>query len=344
MSASSKEDGGSGSAISARAAPASAATRPATSTAHVADRLLHRVGRRGRRVARVADAVSPDRLRRVGRRRGPAGRAGGEPSAAGPAVSRAPDAGGAARRGADRRVVPWGVVDRRAVSYFGGQRRRLEVAFGLMHRPWLLRRTQLLTPMPVTAASALEFFDAFNMAAECAVAAGDLREARHLAERVRDFPFYRSEGHLATARLILVSMLSGDCNEAVALADCFREGWERAGRPRAGNLSCGAYAAATAHGLQGKDNARGEWLEIVDALCTPGRPLSVMHFNEFSTHYCCFTEAGPKRRCRGWLRRPRTFVLTTTACGDRGMPRSGPRRQCSPATTTPPPGSTRRGE
>ena len=150
-----------------------------------------------------------------------------------------------------------------------------------MHRPWLLRRTQLLTPMPITAASALEFFDAFNMAAECAVAAGDLREARHLAERVRDFPFYRSEGHLATARLILVRTLSGDCNEAVALADCFREGWERAGRPRAGNLSCGAYAAATAHGLQGKDNARGEWLEIVDTLSTPGRPLSVMHFNEF---------------------------------------------------------------
>ena len=48
--------------------------------------------------------------------------------------------------------------------------------------------------MPITAASALEFFDAFNMAAECAVAAGDLREARHLAERVRDLPFYRSEG------------------------------------------------------------------------------------------------------------------------------------------------------
>ena len=75
--------------------------------------------------------------------------------------------------------------------------------------------------------------------------AGDLPAARRLAERLRDLPFYREEGHLATARLLLVTVLAGDWTEAVGLAEQFREGWERAGRPRAGNLSRGAYAAAT---------------------------------------------------------------------------------------------------
>ncbi len=144
-----------------------------------------------------------------------------------------------------------------------------------------LRRTELLAAVPVTAVSGFEFADAFIMAAECAIAAGDLRSARALAEGSRDLPFYREEGHLATARLIIVAALAGDWDETVALADRFREGWERAGRPRAGNLSRGAYAAATVHGLRGDDDARAAWLDIVDGLATPGRPLSEIHFGEF---------------------------------------------------------------
>ena len=119
------------------------------------------------------------------------------------------------------------------------------------------------------------------MAAECATAAGDLRTARQLAERVRDLPFHREEGHLATARLIVVTTLAGDWDEALALAGQFRDGWEQAGRPRAGNLTRGAYAAATVHGLRGDEEARTAWLDVVDALATPGRALSTMHFNEF---------------------------------------------------------------
>ena len=133
----------------------------------------------------------------------------------------------------------------------------------------------------MTARSGLEHSDALYMATECATAAGDLRTARQLAERVRDLPFHREEGHLATARLIVVTTLTGDWDEALALAGQFREGWERAGRPRAGNLTRSAYAAATVHGLRGDDDARAAWLDIVDALATPGRPLSSMHFNEF---------------------------------------------------------------
>ena len=144
-----------------------------------------------------------------------------------------------------------------------------------------LRRTELLAPMPVSAATGFEFFDGFVMAAECAIAAGDLPGARRQAERLRDLPFYREEGHLATSRLIVVTVLAGGWSEAVGLAERFREGWESAGRPRAGNLSRGAYAAATVHGLRGNDDVRGEWLKIVDALETPGYPISKVHFGEF---------------------------------------------------------------
>ncbi|MDT4956865.1 MAG: hypothetical protein QOD31_664 [Pseudonocardiales bacterium] len=142
-----------------------------------------------------------------------------------------------------------------------------------------LRRIELL-PMQVTAAAALEFFDGFGMAADCSVAAGDLQAARKLAERLRDLPFHHEEGHLATARLLVVTVLAGDWPEAVGLAERFREGWERAGRPRAGNLSRGAYAAATVHGLRGDDDARAAWLEIVAALGTPGRSLAELHFGD----------------------------------------------------------------
>jgi predicted ATPase/DNA-binding CsgD family transcriptional regulator len=144
-----------------------------------------------------------------------------------------------------------------------------------------LRRTQLLEPLPVTATSAFEVFDGLVMATECAVGAGDLPVARRLAERLWDLPYYREEGHLAAARLLLVTVLAGDLSEAAGLAERFREGWERAGRPRAANLRRGAYAAATMHGLRGDDDARGAWLDIVGALTWPGRPLSEFHLGTF---------------------------------------------------------------
>ena len=137
------------------------------------------------------------------------------------------------------------------------------------------------------------------MATECATAAGDLRTARQLAERVRDLPFHREEGHLATARLIVVATLAGDWDEALALAGQFREGWERAGRPRAGNLTRGAYAAATVHGLRGDDDGQ-------DGLA--GRRGRAGHAGPGPVHHalqrvlrracCCCTRAGPPRRWR----------------------------------------------
>jgi predicted ATPase/DNA-binding CsgD family transcriptional regulator len=161
-----------------------------------------------------------------------------------------------------------------------------------------LRRTELLAPMPVTAIAAFEHFDGLIMAAECAVAAGDLVAGRRLAERLRDLPFHREEGHLANARLLLVTVLTGEWPEAAGLAERFGEGWERAGRPRAGNLAPGAYAAATMYGLRGDDKARAQWLEVVGALETPGRPVTEIHFGEFFDALLLLHQGRPEQAAR----------------------------------------------
>ncbi len=144
-----------------------------------------------------------------------------------------------------------------------------------------LLRTVLLAALPVQADAGLEASDAFCMAAETATAAGDLPAARSLAERIQDLTFYREQGHLATARLLIVTALTGDWHETVAFAEQYREGWERAGLPRATNLSRGAYAAAAVHGLRGDDAARATWLQLAADLVTPGRALYDSRCAEF---------------------------------------------------------------
>jgi predicted ATPase/DNA-binding CsgD family transcriptional regulator len=144
-----------------------------------------------------------------------------------------------------------------------------------------LQRTMLLAVLPVRADAGLELADAFFMAAETAAAAGDLPAARRLAERIRDLPFYREEGHLATAQLLIVTALAGDWDETAAFAEQYREGWERAGRPQAINLNRGAYAAATIHGLRGDDAARTAWIDLAGDLMTPGRTTPNTAYAEF---------------------------------------------------------------
>ncbi|MGI8693334.1 MAG: BTAD domain-containing putative transcriptional regulator [Geodermatophilaceae bacterium] len=144
-----------------------------------------------------------------------------------------------------------------------------------------LRRTELLAPLPVRAEIGLELSDAYHMACESALAAGDLAGARRLAEASRDLPFHREEGHLATSRLIIVTALSGEWAETATLSERFLDGWDRAGRPRAGNHRASAFAAATVYGLRGDEHSRTAWLEVVASLATPGRPAAEQHYGEF---------------------------------------------------------------
>ena len=120
------------------------------------------------------------------------------------------------------------------------------------------RRTSLLAALPVRADTGLEVSDAYCMAADTATAAGDLPAARGLAERVRDLPFHREEGHLATARLLVVTALA-DWAETVALSQRYREGWSGQGGRRTVTLTaqrtqrrrcmaCGGTTARVLHG------------------------------------------------------------------------------------------------
>ncbi|MFC5175200.1 ATP-binding protein [Nocardioides taihuensis] len=144
-----------------------------------------------------------------------------------------------------------------------------------------VRRTELLVPVPVAADSALEFFDSYQMGSQCALAAGDLGEARRLGEGLLDLPFYREEYHLATSRLIVVGLFTGAWDEALTQAELFRTGWERAGRPLQGNLRAAPYSAATIHALRGDDEARAEWMTVVATLEEPLRRRRAGAFGKF---------------------------------------------------------------
>ncbi|OZM82802.1 LuxR C-terminal-related transcriptional regulator [Pseudonocardia sp. MH-G8] len=128
------------------------------------------------------------------------------------------------------------------------------------------RRIELLAPVALDPGASFELSDAHVMAAESAIAAGDLGEARRLAERLRDLPLHREVGHVAVARLIVVCVLEGDWHRAIDAGTRFREGWERAGNPRVPTLRRAARAMATVHGMRGDTEARAEWLQIFSAL------------------------------------------------------------------------------
>lgn len=128
------------------------------------------------------------------------------------------------------------------------------------------RRLELLAPLGMGPEFGMELSDGHQMAAETSVGAGDLAAARRFAELILELPYYREEGHLATARLLVVEALAGDWERVLRASLRFREGWERAGRSRTGNLAMGAYAVAMVHALRGDETARAEWLAIVAEL------------------------------------------------------------------------------
>jgi predicted ATPase/DNA-binding CsgD family transcriptional regulator len=128
------------------------------------------------------------------------------------------------------------------------------------------RRTELLGELPLDATTAGELTDVLNMASDTSLGAGDLRAARTWAERLRDLPTLVEEGHLATDRLIVVDALAGQVREALAEGVRFREGWERAGRPRSAYLGSATTALAMVNALAGDDDAAAQWRQLLDDL------------------------------------------------------------------------------
>ncbi|MBB5787537.1 LuxR C-terminal-related transcriptional regulator [Jiangella mangrovi] len=124
-----------------------------------------------------------------------------------------------------------------------------------------LERTELLSG-PLDPEQGFELSDAYGMATESAIAAGDLRLARQTAETLRDLPAQREVAHVGTARLAVVMVLSGDWAEAVAVGELFRESWERAGRPRIPSLRRVAAALGSVHGARGDTAQQAVWRDV----------------------------------------------------------------------------------
>ncbi|UJW28528.1 LuxR C-terminal-related transcriptional regulator [Saccharothrix sp. AJ9571] len=126
-----------------------------------------------------------------------------------------------------------------------------------------MRRTELLATRTDLG---LEISDAYVMATETAIAAGDLATAKQVAMRLHDLPSHHELGHLATARLILVTALTGEWDESIQHAERFHTGWEQAGRPTIPTLRQAAHAAATVYGLRADSEQRQRWLRTAEAL------------------------------------------------------------------------------
>jgi hypothetical protein len=133
-----------------------------------------------------------------------------------------------------------------------------------------LRRTELLDRVPMAANAGMEFADAYSMTGECAMAAGDLALAQRFGERVRTLPAYAREPHLALGRTMTFAFLVGDWRAVTDLAPAFLDGWTRAGRPRAGNLTIGSQVAGAALAMRGDDEASERWRGLIGAIRTPG--------------------------------------------------------------------------
>jgi hypothetical protein len=123
-------------------------------------------------------------------------------------------------------------------------------------------RLELLDTLAVGPLSGFELGDGQLMAAEVALAAGDLAAAAAKATALAGLPFYRDEDHVAMSRRLLVDALAGRFDDVVRTGERFRLGWERAGRPVAPNLARSSYAVAMVHGMRGDDERRAAWVRL----------------------------------------------------------------------------------
>jgi len=120
--------------------------------------------------------------------------------------------------------------------------------------------------VPVDACSGFDHYDALQMACRVKLAVGRLAEARQYADAVAALPYFREQRHIGLGRRILVDAIAGDFDRVAAAADLFERDWRRAGRPVAGNLAVGSYAAAMVHGMRSDPDGRARWTDITLAL------------------------------------------------------------------------------
>lgn len=134
-------------------------------------------------------------------------------------------------------------------------------------------RLAAMASIPVDALSAMDHTDARLMAAHVDLCLGRFATARRHADDLAALPFLREERHVGLARRIEVDALAGEFDDVLVSAASFREGWQRAGRPRVNNFGSAALAVAMVHGMRGDGAARTEWVGIARDILRDGTTI-----------------------------------------------------------------------
>jgi predicted ATPase len=160
-----------------------------------------------------------------------------------------------------------------------------------------LYRIRLLTPQVLDPCIGFELSDAHVMAVESAIAAGDLAEARRLAERIRELPLHREDAHVA---------VPGSSSSAR---------WRATGSARSPRAT-GSARAGSAPGARGCPRCgvpRGRWRWSTACAatrrpatsgcgssprsCPPPARTTTSTPARSSSRSCCCTSAGRRRQC-----------------------------------------------
>jgi len=118
-----------------------------------------------------------------------------------------------------------------------------------------------------------EIADIYHMAAEAAIATGQLDEALDIARRQADDEATYGLAHFAANNFVIVLALKGEFDAAAEQAEIMLAGWERAGRPAAGWMGPPYYAAALVYGLR-RDQERYETWHAHARAVSAGRAAS----------------------------------------------------------------------
>jgi predicted ATPase/DNA-binding CsgD family transcriptional regulator len=125
-----------------------------------------------------------------------------------------------------------------------------------------------------------EVADAFHMATEAALAAGDLDAALAAARASDEDSLGQGLAHFAATHFVVPLALRGDFEAALAQAEVMRDGWQRTGSPAAGWMAPSFFAVALVHGLRGEDTDSREWWALAERICVPTRRNSFSLFVE----------------------------------------------------------------
>ena len=123
------------------------------------------------------------------------------------------------------------------------------------------RRGEVISELPLTASTGLEYLDYHHIVSDVYLAAGDLVAAGDHADALARLPFVGDEDHLALSRRLRVGALAGLFDEVTSGGERFRLGWNGRAADRAVSRRR-RYWVAMVHGILGDDDRRTIWLRL----------------------------------------------------------------------------------